>query len=116
MPTWVEFLAAFERVDAAEGLSDKVTKHVNRGGDQAPVGTSDFRRRKGVLFGIIKAINQLSVALEGPGLDLLRIREGAQSLSRYRLESFTSHLLDYLKPCCVYSSPYTTALSPGARA
>ena len=40
MPTWVEFLAAFERVDAAEGLSDKVTKQVNRGGDQAPVGTS----------------------------------------------------------------------------
>ena len=59
MPTWVEFLAAFERVDAAEGLSDKVTKHVNRGGDQAPVGTSDFRRRKGVLFGIIRAIIQL---------------------------------------------------------
>ena len=61
MPTWVEFLAAFERVDAAEGLSDKVTKQVNRGGDQAPVGTSDFRRRKGVLFGIIRAMKQLTV-------------------------------------------------------
>ena len=41
------------------------------------------------------------MALEGPGLDLLRIREaeleGAQSLSRYRLESFTSDLLDELR-------------------
>ena len=107
MPTWVEFLAAFERVDAAEGLSDKVTKQVNRGGDQAPVGTSVFRRRKGVLFGIIRAIIQLTVALEGPGLDLLRIREaeleGAQSLSRYRLASFTSDLLDELR--ALYPSP-----------
>ena len=65
MPTWSEVLAAFERVDAAEGLSDKVTKQVNRGGDHAPVGTSEL--------------------------------EGAQSLSRDRLESFTSDLLDELR-------------------
>ena len=62
---------------------------------------------KGVLFGIIRAIIQLTVALEGPGLDLLRIREaeleGAQSLSRYRLESFTSDLLDELR--ALYPSP-----------
>ena len=107
MPTWSEFLAAFERVDAAEGLSDKVTKQVNRGGDHAPVGTSDFRRRKGVLFGILRAIIQLAVALEGPGLDLLRIREaeleGAQSLSRDRLESSTSDVLDELR--ALYPSP-----------
>ena len=82
MPTWVEFSAAFERVNAA-------------------------RRRKDILFGIIRAIIQLTVALEGPGLDLLRIREaeleGSQNLSRYRLESFTSDLLD--EPRALYPAP-----------
>ena len=75
MPTWNVLLTVFERVDAAEGLSDRITKQVNRGGDHAPLWNISFRRRKVALFGTLKVLIQLTVALECPGLYLLRIRE-----------------------------------------
>ncbi|CAE7545185.1 RE1 [Symbiodinium sp. CCMP2592] len=50
MVAWDDFVAAYGRIDTAEDLSGRIEKAASRGGDQAPNGTSDYRRRKAVLF------------------------------------------------------------------
>ena len=96
MPSWSELIAAFGHVDSAEGLSARVSKQALRG-SRWLVGLSETQ----VCSFATPCHHTADYCARGPGIDLLRIREaeleGAQSLSRGFLETYTLELLGELQ-------------------